>query len=202
MDLTANDDSFLNNFNIDNLGNFGDNGFHQQQPSFNPDDNKPEKIQITKRVKSIRQLKKIEVSQVRLSYKTAVLKGLGSNLKDVQIYIANQTGIWIFRSGLEYLKKSEEQGDRKWYQDLMGDSISYVSMFRDSMDGITQLQKELWTLYEDPKTTPIGKIKTIRELHKLTITSTLLQRDLPFITSLTKYYDSDLLEDSKSNRSA
>ena len=104
MDLSANDDSSLNNFNINSNDNIDDNGFHLQQP-FKRDDNKPDKIQITKRVKSIRQLKNSEKELVRLCFKQFSIKNLGSDLKDMQLYIASKTKIWIERSGLEYLKK-------------------------------------------------------------------------------------------------
>ena len=67
------------------------------------------------------------------------------------------------------------------------------------MDKIGQLERNLWEIFEDPKTTQMGKVKMIRELHKLVITSTLMLRDLPFLTNLSKCYDSNILntKDSK-----
>ena len=189
LDLPVNDDSLLNNFDIDSNDDIDENRYHQQQLSFKPDDNEPETIHISKRVKSIRQLKKIEVSQVRLLYKNATLRGLGSNLKDIQLFIAESAGIWIERTGMEYLKKSEEQESRDWYLRLAKDSFAYVYAYRESMDKIVQLERNLWEIFEDPKTTQMGKVKTIRELHKLVITETLLLRDLPFVTNLSKCHD-------------
>jgi hypothetical protein len=159
-----------------------------QHSSFNNDTNKLDKIQISKRVKSIRQLKNIEKELVRLNYKKAKIMGLGNNMIDIQNYILSNTHIFVERIGLEYLKKSEQEEDRKWYQNLAGDHFAYVSIYRKSMDEIDQLMHELWRVYEDSKTTQMGKIKAIRELHKLTVTSTLLLRDLPFVANLSKCY--------------
>lgn len=115
---------------------------------------------------------------------------------DIQDYILSKTHIFIERIGLEYLKKSELEEDRNWYQNLAGDHFAYISIYRKSLDEIDQLMRELWMIYEDSKTTQVGKIKAIRELHKLTVTSTLLLRDLPFVSSLSKCYDLSKLDDT------
>ena len=75
-----------------------------------------DKVNVLKRVKSIRQLKNNEKEIVRLNYKQAILKGLGSDLEKTQLYIADKTKIWIEIEGLEYLKRSEEQEHRMWYR--------------------------------------------------------------------------------------
>jgi hypothetical protein len=49
----------------------------------------------------------------------------------------------------------------------------------------------------DPLTTNLEKVHIIKELHSLTKTYTLLLRDLPFISNLTKYYD---LHDMENDR--
>ena len=67
-----------------------------------------ENIIILKKVTSIRQLRNTEKEWVRLCYKEAILKG-ATYIKDIQCYIASKTKIWIERSGLEYLKKTEEE---------------------------------------------------------------------------------------------
>ena len=41
----------------------------------------------------------------------------------------------------------------------------------------------------DSKTTNLEKVQISKELHNLTKTSTLLLRDLPFVSNLTNYYD-------------
>ena len=103
---------------------------------------------------------------------------------------------------MEYLKKSEEQESRDWYLMLAKDSFAYVYAYRESMDKIGQLERNLWEIFEDPKTTQMGKVKTIRELHKLVITETLLFRDLPFVTNLTKCYDLSKLDNISTERSS
>ncbi len=46
---------------------------------------------------------------------------------------------------------------------------------------------------EDPNTKEKIKIKVIPELHELTKTYVILYRDAAFLTSLTKFYQSDIL---------
>ena len=196
--LPANDFSIDNNDDIYGNEDIGDNSFHQQEQSFKLDD-KNDEIQIKKRVTSIRQLKNIEKELVRLNYKQAVLKGLGNNLMDIQAYILTTTHIFVERIGLEYLKRTEEEEDRKWYKNLAEDHFAYVSIYRKSIDEIDQLMKELWMIYEDSGTTQMSKIKAIRELHKLTITSIMLLRDLPFVTNLSKFYDEEILNSNYTN---
>ena len=177
MDFFGKNNQFFNNHNIENIDNFKDNDNLHQNSSFNTDSDKPNQIQISKRVKSIRQLKNIEKELVRLNYKEAILKGFGNSITDIQEYILSKAHIFVERIGLEYLKKSEELENRTWYSRLAKDQLAYVYAYRKSIDEIEQLQKELWIICEDSKTTHMGKIKAIRELHKLTVTSTLLLRD-------------------------
>jgi len=187
---------------VDSSDNFSDIDNLPQHSSFNTDGDKHGRIQVSKRVKSIRQLKNREKETVRLSYKQFSIKNLGSDLKDMQLYIASKTKIWIERSGLEYLKKSEAQESRDWYLRLAKDQFAYVYAYRESMDKIGQLERELWGIFGDSKTTPMGKIKTIRELHKLVITSTLMLRDLPFVANLSKCHDLSKLDNSATDKSS
>ncbi len=150
-------------------------------------------IIILKRVKSIRQLKNTEKEWVRLCYKEAILKGF-TVMKDIQCYIASKTKIWIERIGIEYLKKSEEEENKRWYYNLAKDHFAYVGVHRKAIDELEQCKKELWSMMMDPNITNMEKIQTIKELHNLTKTYTLLLRDLPFVTNLSKYYDLELAE--------
>jgi hypothetical protein len=77
LDFFENNDPFFYNFNIDNIGNFDDNNNLHQHQLFNNDENKLDKIQISKRVKSVRQLKNTDKELLLLNYKEAILKGLG-----------------------------------------------------------------------------------------------------------------------------
>ncbi|MDQ3084646.1 MAG: hypothetical protein M3Q77_07525 [Thermoproteota archaeon] len=150
-------------------------------------------IIILKRVKSIRQLKNSDKEWVRLCYKEAILKGF-SLMNHIQRYIASKTKIWIERSGIEYLKKSEEAENKEWYFNLAKDHFAYVGVHRKAIDELEQCKKELWSLMMDPNATNMEKIQIIKELHNLTKTSTLLLRDLPFVTNLSKYYNLDLAD--------
>jgi hypothetical protein len=149
-------------------------------------------IIILKRVRSLKYLKRTEKEWVRLCYKEAILRGF-SIVNQIQCYIASKTKIWIERSGIEYLKKSEEEDDKKWYFNLARDHLAYVSVYRKTVDEIEQYKKVLWSIVEDPDATNMEKIHAIRELHNLTKTHTLLLRDLPFVTNLSKYYNQDLI---------
>ena len=159
-----------------------------------------EKIMILKRVKSIRQLRNGEKELVRLLYKQAILRGLVL-MEDIQYYVLSKSKIMIERSGLEYLKKSEEKENKKWYFTLAKDHFAYIGVYRKAIDELEQCKKELWSMMMDPNTTNMERVQIIKELHNLTKTSTLLLRDLPFVTNLSKYYDMELV-DPEHNKSS
>ena len=128
---------------------------------------------------------------VRLNYKEAVIKGF--TLKGIQQYIASKTKIWIEWSCLEYLKKAEEQENREWYYHMAKDHFAYVGAYRKCIDEIDLLKKEVWSILMDPNTTKETKILASKGLHSLCKTYTLLIKDLPFVTNISKYYDKDML---------
>ena len=147
-------------------------------------------IIILKRVKSLRQLRRAEKELVRLCYKEATIKGF--TLKGIQQYIASKTKIWIEWSCLEYLKKAEEQENREWYFRLAKDHFAYINIFRKAIDEVEEYKKQLWLMVMDIKVEHSVKVQAMRELHSLSKTYTLLLKDLPFVTRLTKYYDKDV----------
>ena len=155
------------------------------------DSNQESNIIILKRVKSIRQLKNSDKERVRLCYKEAILKGI-TIVNDIQCYIASKSKIWVERSGIEYLKRSEEEENKKWYYYLAEDHFAYVSAYRKAITSIEEYQKQLWLIMMEPVTTNTEKVHIIKELHNLTKTFTLLLRDLPFVTNLSKYYNLEL----------
>lgn len=150
-------------------------------------------IIILKRVKSIRHLKNAEKEWSRLCYKEAILKGF-ITIKDIQCYIASKTKIWIERTGVEYLKKSEELEDKQWYYRLGMNHHVYISVYRKCIDEIELLKKECWKIAMSPDTERSIKVQYLREIHSLTKTLVLLLRDLPFVTRLSRYYDQDVLK--------
>ena len=149
------------------------------------------RIIILKRVKSLKQLRRTEKELVRLNYKEAIIKGF--TLKGIQQYIASKTKIWIEWSCLECLKKSEEQENREWYHYMARDHFAYVGAYRKCIDELDLLKKETWSILMDPNTTKETKILATKELHSLCKTYTLLIKDIPFITNISKYYDQDIL---------
>ncbi len=157
----------------------------------NDADHKGDNIIILKRVKSVRQLRNSNKEWVKLCYKESVLKGF-TVVKDIQCYIASKTKIWIERTGIEFLKKSEEIENKKWYYYMAKDHFAYVGAYRKAVDEIEQYKRELWSMMTDPDTTNMEKVQIAKELHNLTKTFTLLLRDLPFVTNLSKYYNLDL----------
>jgi hypothetical protein len=149
------------------------------------------KIIILKRVKSLKQLRRTEKELVRLNYKEAIIKGF--TLKGIQQYIASKTKIWIEWSCLEYLKRSEEQENREWYYHMARDHFAYVGAYRKCIDELEQLKKELWNIIMDSKIDMNNRIQATKELHSLSKTCTLLIKDLPFVTILSKFYDEGLI---------
>jgi hypothetical protein len=177
----------------DNVSNpFNDSGFE-------PFENK---MIILKKVKSLRQLRRSEKELVRLCYKEAIIKGF--TLKGIQEYIASKTKIWIEWSCLEFLKKAEEQEDKEWYTNLAYSHLAYVKVYRKAIDEVEEYKKHLWLMVMDLKVEHSTKVQALRELHSLSKTYTLLLKDLPFVTRLTKYYDKEALNlnynDIHSNR--
>jgi hypothetical protein len=134
------------------------------------------KITTSKRVKSLRQLTRIEKELVKLVYKEAALKCL--SLEDTQKYITLKTKIFIEENCLGLLKKTEEQENREWFYRTAKDQEWFILNFKKAMDKIELYERELWSMAEDSNTKEKTKLKVFQELHKLTITSTLLLRDL------------------------
>jgi hypothetical protein len=149
------------------------------------------KIIILKKVKSLRQLRRTEKELVKLCYKEAIIKGF--TLKDIQQYIASKTKIWIEWSCLEQLKKSEERENREWFYHMAHDHFAYVGAYRKCIDEISQYKKELWNIVIDSKTDHHTRIQALKELHSLSKTYTLLIKDIPFVTNISKCYDKDIL---------
>ena len=150
-------------------------------------------IIISKRVKSIRQLKNTEKEWTRLCYKEAMLKGV-TLTNHIQCYIASKTKIWIERSGIEYLKKSEEIEDKKWFYRMAKDHLVYISIYRKCIDELELVKKECWSIIMNPSAKDSVKIQSLREIHSVTETMVLLLRDLPFVTNLSNYYDQEKVD--------
>ena len=173
---------FSNNFLDDDIRD------HIKNNNFSHDN----EIKVSKKIKSLRQLTKVEKELVKLVYKGAVLKCL--SLEDTQKFIAEKIKILIDINCLEFLKKSEEQENREWYYRLAKDQDDFIIHHKKAMDKIEQCERELWGIVEDPDTKEKTKIRVIYELHKLAKTHVLLLRDMPFLTSLAKFFDSDVLD--------
>ena len=115
------------------------------------------KITVSKRVKSLRQLTRIEKELVKLVYKEAALKCL--SLEDTQKYITLKTKIFIEETCLGLLKKTEEQENREWFHRTAKDQEWYILNFKKAMDKIELYERELWSMAEDPNTKEKTKTK-------------------------------------------
>ena len=145
------------------------------------------KITISKRVRSLRQLTRIEKELVKLVYKEAALKCL--SLEDTQKYITLKTKIFIEETCLGLLKKTEEQENMEWFYRTAKDQEWFILNHKKSMDKIEQQERELWVMAEDPNAKEKAKLKVFQELHNLTKTHVLLLRDLPFVADLSRLYN-------------
>jgi hypothetical protein len=76
---------------------------------------------------------------------------------------------------------------------LAKDQFAYINIFRKAIDEVDEYKKQLWLMVMDSKVDHSVKVQAMRELHSLSKTYTLLLKDLPFVTNLTKYYDNDIL---------
>jgi len=127
LSFFENYNQFLKHFKDKDIENFNNLNKDMATPSsfFNQNDKNDErKIQPSKKVKSIRQLRNIEKEIVRLNYKEAILKGLGNNILNIQQYILSKTKILVEKSGIEYLKKSEELKNQNWFYNLKNRSLA------------------------------------------------------------------------------
>ena len=143
-------------------------------------------IFIDKRVESLKHLKHTEREIISLFFKEAIMKGFV--FEDIQKYIAIKTRLWIERPLLNTIKKKEERENREWFYRIAQDSMGYVGIYRKHIDEIDQYKKELWKMIDDPKIADKTKVKIYSELHRLSRTSILLLRDLPFISNLSRYF--------------
>jgi hypothetical protein len=148
---------------------------------------------VSKRVKSIRQLKNSQKELVRLCYKEATLRGF-ILVQDIQYYIASKTQIWIERTGIEYLKKSEETECKKWYYYMAKDHLVYISVYRKCIDELELVKKECWKIIMNANIKNSVKVQALKEIHSIVKTLALLLRDLPFVTNLSKYYDQEKVD--------
>jgi len=143
------------------------------------------KLVILKRVKSLRQLTRVEKELVRLCYKEAIIKCF--TLKGIQQYIASKTKIWIEWSCLEYLKKAEEQENREWYIRLAKDHFAYIGVYRKCIDEVELYKEGLWHLVLSPIESGTVKVAAYKELHNMSKTSVLLLVVLPHMVDKTMY---------------
>lgn len=69
------------------------------------------------------------------------------------------------------------------------DHFAYVGAYRKCIDEIQQHKKEIWLITIDSKTDYYTRIQALKELYSLSKTYTLLIKDIPFVTNISKYYD-------------
>ncbi len=79
------------------------------------------------------------------------------------------------------------------------DHFAYVGAYRKCIDEIEQYKREMWSIIMDSKTEHYTRIQAFKELHNLSKTYTLLIKDLPFITNISKYYDKDIINSNYNN---
>ena len=65
--------------------------------------------------------------------------------------------------------------------------FAFVGAYRKCIDEMEHLKKELWNIIMDSKVDMNNRIQTTKELYSLSKTSTLLIKDLPFVTNLSSF---------------
>lgn len=90
---------------------------------------------------------------------------------------------------MEILKRTGEQENREWYLKLTKDHWAFIDVFHKAIDEIEEYKKQNWQIVMDPKTEHPVRINALKVLHNLSKSYTLIAKDLPFVTLLTKYYD-------------
>ncbi len=79
------------------------------------------------------------------------------------------------------------------------DHFVYVGTYRKCIDEIDLLKKEMWNIMMDSCTPKETRILASKELHSLSKTYTLLIKDLPFVTNLSKFYDESIIGSNYNN---
>ena len=91
-------------------------------------------------------------------------------------------------------KESRRAGKQRMVFQVSKDHFAYINIFRKAIDEVEEYKKQLWLMVMDLKVEHSVKVQALRELHSLSKTYTLLLKDLPFVTRLTKYYDKDIFK--------
>jgi len=97
------------------------------------------------------------------------------------------------------LEESRGTGKYGMVCHMAKDHFAYIGAYRECIDEVEQLKKEMWNIIMDSKAEMYNRIQASRELHNLSKTFVLLLRDLPFVTNLSKFYDKDMLNASHIN---
>lgn len=153
---------------------------------------KTEQQLARKQIHSFYQLLPIERERVMLAFRGGVIRGFKQwQIKD---YIYTVTGINVTNKFCLAIRQKDFEENKMWYYNFAKDSRHYLGAYRKAIDTIEILMDELWKIILKPNVDDMAKIAAIRELHNFVKTGVLLLRDLPFIMSLSKYYDLSKLD--------
>lgn len=138
------------------------------------------------------QLTTIEKEKVKVLYREATIKGF--ELYQIPQFIQIKARLNVSYHFIKTLKQMQYDDDRNWFYELARDSHAYLGHYRLAIDKLDQLEKELWLIIMNPKIDVPARVMAVKEVHSIIKTGTLLMRDLPFITNLSRLYDLSTLD--------
>ena len=91
------------------------------------------------------------------------------------------------------VKENRRARKQRMVFQMAKDHFAYINIFRKCIDEVEEYKKQLWLMVMDSKVDHSVKVQALKELHSLSKTYTLLIKDIPFVTNISKYYDKDVL---------
>lgn len=160
-----------------------------ENPRFTHDKNK---VRDGREINHMHQLSRVDKELVKVIFREAYLKCW--RMDQIPTYILLKTKINVTRKLVDSIKERQWDDDRFWFYELARDPVAYLGLYRDAIDKLTQLEKEMWVIVMNSKIETVPRIMAVREIHSIQKTMVLMLRDLPFITNLSKLYDINSLD--------
>lgn len=165
---------------------------HANPRKENPVPHDKNKVRDGREINHMHQLSRVDKELVKVLFREAYLKCW--RMDQIPTYIKIKTKINVTRKLVDSIKERQWEDDRFWFYELARDPVAYLGLYRDAIDKLTQLEKELWVIVMSSKIETVPRIMAMKEIHSIQKTMVLMLRDLPFITNLSKLYDINSLD--------
>ena len=86
------------------------------------------------------------------------------NNKQIQEFL-HEKGIEIDNSTISRIRNNISKGAEKWYTELRKSRYLYIAHFKDRIDSIYKVQKQLWDIANDPNNQIADRRGALAEIH-------------------------------------